>query len=177
MTTSINKNFTVANAIEEVWNTLTDPNKIVSCVPGATLTEQVDENNFKGKVSLKFGPVKAGYDGLITFTERDEAAHKMSLKGMGVDEKGKGNAEMAMNGTLTSNADNTTSVSVTMDVSITGMLAQFGSRLITDVSNNVFDQFVKNFQNMLSGQEVDNTLKAGSVVGSMVKGLFGGSKA
>jgi hypothetical protein len=64
-----------------------------------------------------------------------------------------------------------------MSISITGMLAQFGSRLISDVSNNVFDQFVNNFQSLLNGKAVDNTLKAGSVMGSVVKGIFGGNKS
>jgi carbon monoxide dehydrogenase subunit G len=101
MTTSINKIFHVDHPIEDVWNNLSDPTKIVSCVPGASLSEKVDENNYKGHVQLKFGPVKAGYDGLVTFTERDAATKKMSLKGTGVDTKGKGNAEMIMNAQLT----------------------------------------------------------------------------
>jgi carbon monoxide dehydrogenase subunit G len=172
MTTSIDKTFIVEHAIEEVWNNLIDPNKIVNCVPGASLTEQVDEDNYKGKVQLKFGPVKAGYDGLITFEQRDATQKKMALKGIGVDEKGKGNAEMAMNGNLTTKGDKETEVNVTMEISVTGMLAQFGSRLITDVSNSVFDQFVKNFEALLNGEPFDNTLGAGSVVSGMVKGIF-----
>src|SRR6478736_8839421 len=108
MTTSVNKNFTVQHPIEEVWNALTDPEKIVTCVPGASLTEKVDENNYKGKVQLKFGPVKAGYDGLITFTERDAEVKKMSLKGTGIDDKGKGNAEMVMNENISEKDPNNT---------------------------------------------------------------------
>jgi carbon monoxide dehydrogenase subunit G len=80
-----------------------------------------------------------------------------------------------MNGQLTER-DGGTEVNVSMDVSITGMLAQFGSRLINDVTNQVFDQFVNNFRNQLAGKEVDNTLSAGSLMGGMVKGLFGGKK-
>jgi hypothetical protein len=34
------------------------------------------------------------------------------------------------------------------------------------------DQFVDNFKKLLSGDEVDNSLKAGSMMGSVVKGLF-----
>ncbi len=175
MTTSINKIFLVNYPIEEVWNNLSDPTKIVSCVPGASLSEKVDENNYKGRVELKFGPVKAGYDGLVTFTERNAATKKMSLKGTGVDTKGKGNAELVMNAQL-SEKDGGTEVNVTMDVTISGMLAQFGSRLINDVSNQVFDQFANNFRNKLSGGEVDSTLHAGSLVGGAIKGIFGGKK-
>lgn len=175
MTTSINKVFLVNHPIDEVWNNLTDPEKIVTCVPGATLSEKIHDNSYKGQVALKFGSVKAGYDGLINFTERDAAAKKMSLKGTGVDTKGKGNAEMLMNALLTKK-DGGTEVNVTMDVIIAGMLAQFGSRLINDVSNQVFDQFISNFKNKLSGAEVDPSLHTGSLAGAVIKGIFTGGK-
>jgi carbon monoxide dehydrogenase subunit G len=118
------------------------------------------------------GPVKSKYDGLVTFLERDAAAKKMVLKGVGTDVKGKGGAEMNMTGLLTEK-DGGTDVSVTMDINISGMLAQFGSRLINDVSNQVIDQFVSNFKHQLAGEEVNSTLSAGSLVGGMVKGIFG----
>ena len=172
MTTTINKSFHVNHSIDKVWDNLTDPNKIVTCVPGAQLSDQGDENNYKGGVELKFGPVKAKYDGLITFLERDAATKKMVLKGTGTDSKGKGNAAMTMNGQLTKK-DGGTDVNVSMEINISGMLAQFGSRLINDVSNQVFDQFVNNFKSKLSGGDVDNTLSAGSLVGGVIKGIFG----
>ena len=175
MTTSINKIFLVNHPIEEVWSNLSDPAKTVGCVPGASLSEKVDEDNYKGHVQLKFGPVKAGYDGLITFTERNAATKKMSLKGTGVDSKGKGNAEMLMNAQL-SEKDGGTEVNATMDISVSGMLAQFGSRLINDVSNQVFDQFAENFKSQLSGGGVDSKLHTGSLIGTAIKGIFGGKK-
>jgi uncharacterized protein len=172
MTTSITKTFEVDSPVEKTWANLSDPEKVVICVPGASLTEKVDENNYKGEVELKFGPVKAKYAGLIQFLERDATAHKMSLKGTGTDSKGKGGAEMKMEGNLTPKGTGTT-VNVLMELNITGMLAQFGSRMINDVSNQVFDQFVSNFKNQLEGKEVDTKLHAGSLVGGVVKGIFG----
>ena len=171
MKTTINKTFTVAEHIEKVWANLSNPHEIVSCVPGASLTEQIDETNYKGEVTMKFGPVKASYDGQITFTEMDAVAHRMSMLGKGVDVKGKGGADMTMHISLLE-IETGTEVTSMMEVTITGMLAQFGSRLITDVSNSVFDQFADNFRNKLAGGEVDNTMSAGAVVGSVVKGLF-----
>lgn len=176
MNTTITKSFHVEHSIDKVWANLTTPEKVVLCVPGALLTEKIDDNNFKGEVQLKFGPVKASYGGTITFTERDAEAHKMTLKGTGTDTKGKGGAEMVMNGIL-AEKDGGTDVNVSMEVGITGMLAQFGSRLINDVSNQVFDQFVNNFKAQLSGKEVDSSLHAGAIAGNMIKGIFGGKKS
>jgi hypothetical protein len=54
------------------------------------------------------------------------------------------------------------------------MLAQFGSRLVTDATSHVFDQFVSNFKSQLDGKEVKGALSAGAMMGSMIKGMFGG---
>ena len=83
---------------------------------------------------------------------------------------------MKMDGVL-NEKDGGTEVNVTMEVSITGMLAQFGSRMINDVNNQVFDQFIANFKAQLSGREVDNQLKTGNLVGTAIKSFFGGNKS
>ncbi len=171
MEATITKKFSLEAPIEKVWKSLSNPKEISGCVPGATITDQIDDKNYKGEVTLKFGPIKTKYDGEITIAEMDNDAHKMLLRGKGLDSKGKGNAEMTMNGSAVTR-DEGTEVDFKMVVNIQGTLAQFGSRLINDVSAQLMDQFVDNFKNLLSGAEVDNSLKAGSVMGSVVKGLF-----
>ncbi len=171
MEATITKKFSLEAPIEQVWKSLSNPKEISGCVPGATITDQIDDKNYKGEVTLKFGPIKTKYDGEITIAEMDNDAHKMLLRGKGLDSKGKGNAEMTMNGSAVTR-DEGTEVDFKMVVNIQGTLAQFGSRLINDVSAQLMDQFVDNFKKLLSGAEVDNSLKAGSVMGSVVKGLF-----
>ncbi|MEL6719570.1 MAG: SRPBCC family protein [Bacteroidota bacterium] len=167
MKTSFNKTFIVEEPVDKVWDYLSDPAKIVTCVPGGSLTDHIDDDNYKGEVTLKFGPIKAKYAGKITFQERDNDNFKMVMLGKGLDSKGKGSADMLMNGSAVA-IDGGTQVDCTMDVTITGMLAQFGSRLINDVTDTVFDQFIQNFRDKLAGKEVDNSMRAGS----MIKGLF-----
>ncbi len=171
MEATITKKFSLEAPIKEVWKSLSNPKEISGCVPGATITDQIDDNNYKGEVTLKFGPIKTKYDGEITIEEMDNNAHTMLLRGKGLDSKGKGNAEMTMNGSAVT-TDGGTEVDFKMVVNIQGTLAQFGSRLINDVSAQLMDQFVDNFKKLLSGDEVDNSLKAGSMMGSVVKGLF-----
>ena len=171
MEATITKKFSLEAPIEQVWKSLSNPKEISGCVPGATITDQIDDKNYKGEVTLKFGPIKTKYDGEITIAEMDNDAHKMLLRGKGLDSKGKGNAEMTMNGSAVT-TDEGTEVDFKMVVNIQGTLAQFGARLINDVSAQLMDQFVDNFKKLLSGAEVDNSLKAGSMMGSVVKGLF-----
>ncbi|MEL7221370.1 MAG: SRPBCC family protein [Bacteroidota bacterium] len=149
MNTLIEKNFDIEAPIDLVWKSLANPEEIVGCVPGASITEKIDESNYKGAVVTKFGPIKASYAGDIEIVELDEANRKMVLKGRGLDSKGKGSADMVMNGLL-SEEGGKTHVKFSMDITIVGMLAQFGSRLINDVSDQLLNQFVKNFRAQLA---------------------------
>lgn len=215
MNTLIEKEFTIDQPIDLVWKSLSDPEDIVVCVPGAAITEKIDDKNYKGEVVTKFGPIKAKYSGDIGIQELDEANYKMVLKGRGLDSKGKGSADMIMNGNL-SEVDGTTNVKFSMDITIVGMLAQFGSRLINDVSDQLLNQFVDNFRKKLESEapavasesastvasesnaeatadaggansepavvsekpkpsfEPENSLDATSLIGTVVKSIFGG---
>jgi len=179
MNTLITKEFDIDQPIDVVWKSLATPEEIVDCVPGAAITEKIDDRNYKGEVVTKFGPIKAAYAGDIEIVELDEVNRKMVLKGRGLDSKGKGSADMIMNGVLTEE-NGKTHVNFSMDITIVGMLAQFGSRLINDVSDQLLNQFVKNFSNKLSGAggdtvgETDNSLNAGALAGTVVKSVLGG---
>ena len=179
MKTTISKSFEAEQSIDHVWKNISDPSTLVSCLPGATLTEALDDKNYKGEVRIKFGPIKAKYNGQVTFEELDHNAKTMKMVGKGVDAKGKGSANMVMDCKLSKN-DNKTLVDYTIDISLTGVLAQFGSRLITDVSHSIFDEFTNNFKEGLKGEEVDNTLNSSTITKTLwgsfvawVKRLFG----
>ena len=162
MNTKITKDFEIAQPIDVVWKSLANPEEIVGCVPGASITEKIDDRNYKGKVVTKFGPIKAAYAGDIEIVELDEANHKMVLKGRGLDSKGKGSADMIMNGVLKEEGGKT-QVNFSMDITIVGKLAQFGSRLINDVSDQLLNQFVKNFANQLESQAPATPVETASV--------------
>ena len=86
----IENTFTVARPVEEVWAFMLDVEKIAPCMPGAELTETVDDHTWKGKVNMAFGPVKMAFAGSVTMEERDDAAHRVVLKAKGTEAKGKG---------------------------------------------------------------------------------------
>ena len=158
MKANIEKIFDVEHPVDRVWNFLSNPEKVVTCVPGASITEKLDEQNYKGQVSMKFGPVGVKYNGQITIEKLDEPSHHMTIIGKGMDAKGSGSAGMTMNGILKVKEPQLTEVSYIMEVSVSGKLAQFGSRLIVDVSNQLVKQFIEKFK-----QELDNEAVADGV--------------
>lgn len=153
MKTKLDKSFEVPQGTELVWEHLIDPEKIMDCVPGVSVDEKVGDNHYKGKVGMKFGPMGVEYDADIFYKEIDKENRKIILTGDGVDSKGKGNAEMMMTINLTEKDEGGVKLDAIMDVTVNGKIAQFGSRLITTVSNQLFKQFVTNFSKKLAAAE------------------------
>ncbi len=47
MALKIEKTFQVNEPVEKVWSFPRDPRKVATCVPGAQITEQVDEKTYR----------------------------------------------------------------------------------------------------------------------------------
>ena len=174
------------------WKCMIDPSFMVKSVPGAELTEQLDERNFKGKISIKIGPVTAKFNGEAEFTKLEEADYELTMEGKGLDTSGKGGANMTMNIKLSTLEEGGTEMQSSMSLSITGRLAQFGARMIVAVNNKMFDQWATSFTELLNEQtsskdseeksnnQPDNgnvaqptPVKALPLAWAAIKGLFG----
>jgi uncharacterized protein len=145
----IEKNFQVSQPIDEVWALLSDPAKVASCVPGAQITEKVDDKTYKGSISVKVGPSVTDYKGEVQVLRLEPRNHEIEIQGKGQDVRGRGSASMTMTGKLATLADGATLVTSISEVNVVGILAQMGSRVITEVSNIMFDKFSQNFQALL----------------------------
>lgn len=153
MKAKIDKQFDVEQDIDLVWKFISNPHKVVTCVPGAKITEQVDDQNYKGAVSLKIGPVTTSYKGDVKIERLEEDKYEMEIHGKGTDTKGKGSAGMVLLGTLKKKEGGGTEIANAMEITITGKLAQFGSRMIMDVTNQVFGQFIDGVKKKLQEEE------------------------
>ncbi len=150
MAIRIEKTYQVDAPVEQVWAFLTNPESVVSCIPGASVDEVVDERSFKGRVAMKVGPVEAKYQGEARFEELDAENYRMRMVAQGT---GQGTASMIMTSRLHSIEGGGTEVTVIAEVNMTGRLVQLVSRMIKFVSDQVFDQFVKRVQDGLRDQK------------------------
>jgi uncharacterized protein len=150
----ITKSFQAKQPIEGVWAFLSDPKKVAGCVPGAQITEQIDESHYKGSISVKVGPAVTDFKGEVELVRLDPQAHEIELVGKGQDVRGKGSASMKMTGSLRPLPDGGTEILSESEVNVVGILAQMGSRVINEVSNIMFEKFSKNFKEKLE-QELE----------------------
>jgi uncharacterized protein len=151
MAVKVEKTFQVQEPVEKVWAFLSDPRRVVTCVPGAQITEQVDDRNYKGAISVKVGPSVTDYKGAVEIVRLDPAAHEIEILGKGQDVRGKGSASMKMTGKLRALENGTEVVSVS-ELKVVGILAQMGGRVINEVSNIMFEQFTNCFRQQLQNR-------------------------
>ena len=142
MALEISKSFVVKASPEAAWSFLTDPVRVARCLPGAQITNQVDEKTYAGTITMKVGPVAASYKGTMTFERLDPVARTAALVAAGQDVRGKGGADMRMTSRLVERAPGETEVQITSQVNVMGILAQFGRGMIQDVSDQMFEKFV-----------------------------------
>ena len=137
----VEKKFVIEAARGEVWAFLTDPSRVAGCLPGAAITERVDERTHAGTIAVKVGPVSARYKGTVRFERLDEDGGVAEIAAAGQDVRGKGGADMRMTSRVVARGPGETEVTVSSTVNITGILAQFGRGMIQDVSDEMFRRF------------------------------------
>jgi uncharacterized protein len=136
----IENSFEVPAPIDRVWTYLLDVGKVVPCMPGAKLTETIDDANWKGSVTVKLGPVSLAFAGKVTMEERDETSHRAVLKASGMEQRGKGAATATITSTLQPTPAGT-SVHIVQDLKVSGQAAQFSRGMMQDVSNKLTQEF------------------------------------
>ena len=162
MAIKIEKTFQVKEPIDQVWNFLRDPSKVASCVPGAEITEAVDERTYKGSIKVQVGPSVTDYKGQVQIGRLDAQNHEIELVGKGQDVRGKGSASMKMTGKLRALPDGSTEVVGISEVNVVGILAQLGARVINEVSNKMFEEFATSFERRLEQERAPEAAAATS---------------
>ena len=155
----IENEFSVRAPVDHVWGFLLDVERVAPCMPGAELTEVVDDTTWKGKVHMKLGPVSLAFSGTVTMQERDDEARRVVLAAKGMEQKGKGAANASVTSWLEPGEDATT-VKMKADIHLTGTVAQLSRGLLPEVSRKLTAQFADCLHQSMAAQEVELTASA-----------------
>ena len=179
MKVALSKIFSIRAPISAVWDFMTNVEKVCTCIPGAQYEENMGEEQHSVMLVVKVGPIKSSYRSTVSIRSMDNKNYTIEIEGQGTDTKGKGGVTMELVGTLIESETGTTEIKGDSTVTIQGMLAQFGSRMVEDVSNQLFIQFTKSLAAKLEGDgnEADETessaeeLSGVAVAGAALKGV------
>src|SRR3569833_1284305 len=133
----IENSFDVDAEPDRVFKFLQNPHNVATCFPGAELTEDLGDDQYKGKVKIKLGPVTAAFSGTAKIIEKDEAARTAVLLAEGKDARGSGTAKATATMRVEPKEGGGASVLLTTDLTISGKLAQFGRGIMADVSGRM----------------------------------------
>jgi hypothetical protein len=129
--------------LDKVWDLLQDIPRVSTCMPGATITETVDDHTWKAKVGIKVGPLSVGYNATITRQSLDPVTHSAKMLVEAVDSKGRGTVSATITTSAQANGD-ATDIDVLADATISGIVAQFGQGALKEVSGRMLQIFAGN---------------------------------
>jgi carbon monoxide dehydrogenase subunit G len=175
MALSFENTFEVPLPLDDAWRVLLDVPRVARCLPGAELTEIIDERTFKGMVNVKVGPVALTFGGTATFEEIDEAAHSVRITGSGNEAKGRGRASADFTIRLQQVGERSTRVASKSDVTLSGAVAQYGRgvSVMKAVADEIIARFAKNLEAEIAGGAVSDTqVSAAGVLWGAGKRLF-----
>ena len=146
MEVKLDKQYPLAVDAQRAWAILSDLKATAACMPGADITEQLGESSYKGAVKVKVGPAVAQFGGTVDVLEKDDAARKVVMLGKGAD-KGGSSASMDLTATVVSDPEDPSRCVLhgMAAVIVNGKFAQFGGRMMVQVSEMILGQFVENF--------------------------------
>ena len=156
----IENDFEVPAPVDRVWDYILDVERIAPCMPGAQLTEVVDDTHFKGRVVIKLGPVSLSFAGTVTTQERDDAGHKVVLKASGMEQRGKGSATALVTAWAEEAEGGGTRVKYVQDITVTGAVAQYSRGMMQDVSAKLTKQFADCLQQNITAEEEERVADA-----------------
>ncbi len=151
----ISNSFDIPLPPDQAWPLLMDVPRIAPCLPGAELLEALPDNAYKGKVSVRLGPVSLAFAGTAKFEHIDAVARTARLKAQGADQKGRGSAAAKVVFALVA-VDGGTRVNVETDLNLSGAVAQYGraAGMLQEVAQQIIGQFARNLQSVLQAEQL-----------------------
>jgi uncharacterized protein len=138
---------------DEAWTVLMDIRRIAPCMPGAELTEVVDDKTYKGKIGVRLGPVALAFAGTVLFEGIDAAHRQARVRAQGSDAKGRGAANATASFRVEP-AGGGSKVLVHTDLALSGAVAQYGRGvgIIQATAAQIITQFANNLKAQLGAQ-------------------------
>jgi carbon monoxide dehydrogenase subunit G len=167
---------------DQAWPVLMNIQGIAPCMPGAQLTEVVDDKTYKGNIAVRLGPVALTFAGTVTFEEIDNTGHKARIRAQGNDAKGRGSAHASSTFHLEP-TEAGSKVLVHTDLTLSGAVAQYGRGvgMIQATASTLMNQFANNLKKQLADpaaatatKPISATSLAGQVAWNAIKDKFGG---
>jgi carbon monoxide dehydrogenase subunit G len=96
MAVELDHTFSTARPIDQSFAIVTDLERVVPCVEGATVSERTGDDSVKAQILVRMGAMSMTFTGTVEIVEKDAAAHRAVLSVKSREAGGQGFA----NGTI-----------------------------------------------------------------------------
>ncbi|MDX6549198.1 MAG: uncharacterized protein QOG33_2748 [Gaiellales bacterium] len=142
--------FDVEAPATDVYALMLDPARVAPCIPGAEVVGERDDGGYDAKVTVKVGPVKMSYTGVVQIVEHDDDQRTAAMRARGSEARGQGNVDATMRMAVSERAGGGSHVDVSTEMQVTGRVAQMGQGIMQDVAERMIGEMARNMSEMLS---------------------------
>ena len=155
MKVQLEKSFVLPASAEVAWGLLQDIAAVAGCMPGASITERIDDRHYKGTVAVRLGPANLAFRGQVEVLALEPATRLLRLVGKGTDSSGSSGAAMDLSARIEPVDAASCQLLGTSEVTMSGKVAAFGARMMTPVAEHVLQQFVANFSTRVQALQAE----------------------
>lgn len=148
----IDTEFTIAASHNLVWGYLLRTEEVVECIPGAQIDEKISDDEYRGHVTIKLGPLALSLEGIATINERNHEQKVLVISGKAKDRRGRGATDASVTARVHPASEGSTRVSIVSDLRVSGKIAQFGRGVMKDVSQRLAEEFARNLEARISAE-------------------------
>ena len=149
--TQLSQSFSISHPIAPVWAAFKDIAMLVSCLPGASQSDAPTAERVRGKVNVRVGPIRTAFLGEAA-VRWDDASHSGHIAGGGKDTVSGSLASGSIRFQLAeAKSGGATDVTVSLNFSLAGPLAQFGRfGIVNAVAQRLVSEFSINLERRIA---------------------------
>lgn len=154
---------------EVVWEVLNDPQALASALPGTQKLEQVGENEFRGAMTVRVGPVQGNFQGSVTLSNiHPPESYHLQVSGKGPQGFLNGEGDIRLE-----EEDGKTVMYYTGEAQVGGRIAGVGQRLIDSTARAIIRQALealnRQVQARVAASAATTTTEEGATVAEPVE--------
>ena len=136
MAVELDHSFTTTKPIDESFASILDLNRLVPCVEGGSVLEEIDPSSVRAQIAIKMGAMAMVFSGTLDVVEQDAVAHRAVMNVKSKEEGGTGYA----NATVTFALDDGGGT-IHTNAQITGKAASMGEGVVVTVLDALITDF------------------------------------
>ena len=143
MAVELDHSFTTDKPIDQSFAAILDLNRLVPCVEGGSVIEEIDPASVRAQIAIKMGAMSMIFSGTLDVVEQDPVAHHAVMNVKSKEEGGTGYANATVTFDLSEGGG-----TIHTNAQITGKAASMGEGVVAGVLDALITGFASKVGNI-----------------------------